>query len=182
MFYLAENLQAMGDEGAVRAVFSIASRCDKFDGVAHSVPMKALCYTINEPVGVIGIVCSDDRPLVEFLELACGAIAMGNAVVVIPSEANPLPALEVYRILETSDIPAGVFNIVTGLRKELVPTLAEHEDVDAIWCFAADFAADVERRSVTNLKQTWTAEGYQPVQTIFHYATQVKNVWVPYGE
>lgn len=182
MFYLAENLQALGEEDAVRVVFSVASRCDKFDGAAHSVPMKALCYTSNEPVGVIGIVCSDDRPLGEFLELACGAIAIGNAVVVIPSEADPLPAVQVYRILETSDVPAGVFNIVTGLRKEVVPALAEHEGVDAIWCFAPDLAADVERMSVTNLKQTWTAHGTQSVATVFRHATQVKNVWVPYGE
>jgi len=182
MFYLAENLQALGDQEAVHAVFSIASRCDKFDGAAHSVPMKALCYTLNEPVGVIVIVCSDDRPLVEFLELACGAIAMGNAIVVIPSESNPIPAVEVYRILETSDVPAGVFNIVTGLRKEVVPTLAEHEEVDAIWCFCEDLAADVERMSITNLKQTWAGHGPQPVGTILKHATQVKNVWVPYGE
>jgi len=182
MFYLAENVQALGDDEAVHAVFSIASRCDKFDGAAHSVPLKALCYTTNEPVGVIGIVCSDDRPLVEFLELACGAIAMGNAVVVIPSEKNPIPAVEVYRILETSDIPAGIFNIVTGLRKEVVATLAEHEDVDAIWCFAPDLAAEVERMSITNLNQTWTTTGPQSVAAIFYHATQVKNTWVPYGE
>lgn len=182
MFYLAENLQALGDETAVRSVFSVASRCDKRDGAAHSVPMRALCYTVNEPIGVIGIICSDDRPLVEFLELACGAIAMGNTVVVIPSEKNPLPAVEVYRILETSDIPAGVFNIVTGLRKEVVPTLAEHEDVDAIWCFAPELGADVERMSIGNLKQAWIGCGSPSVTTILRHATQVKNVWVPYGE
>jgi aldehyde dehydrogenase (NAD+) len=181
MFYLAENLQAMGDEEAVQAVFSIASRCDKLDGAAHSVPMRALCYTSNEPVGVIGIVCSDDRPLIEFLELACGAIAMGNAVVVIPSEANPIPAVEVYRILETSDVPAGVFNIVTGLCKELVPTLAEHEDVDAIWCAAPDWVGQVEGMSVTNLKQTW-APASPGIPAILRRATQTKNTWVPYGE
>ena len=182
LFYLAENLQALHDEGAVHSVFSVASRCDKQDGAAHSVPMRALCYTINEPIGVIAIVCSDDRPLQEFLELATGAIAMGNAVVVVPSEKNPLPAVEVYRILETSDVPGGVFNIVTGLRKELVTTLAEHEDIDAIWCFDAESAASVERMSITNLKQTWVAQGPQPVSTILLHATQVKNVWVPYGE
>jgi aldehyde dehydrogenase (NAD+) len=75
-----------------------------------------------------------------------------------------------------------VFNIITGLRKELVPTLAEHEDVDAIWCFEAESATNVERMSVTNLKQTWIAQGPQPVATILKHATQVKNVWIPYGE
>ncbi len=182
MFYLAENLQTLGTESAVQSVFSVASRCDKMDGSAHSVPMRALCYTVNEPVGVIGIVCGDERPLNEFLELACGAIAMGNTVVVVASEANPLPAVEIYRILETSDIPSGVFNILTGLRKEMVPTLAEHEDVDAVWCFSPDVATEVERMSVSNLKQTWIGSGPQDIKTILGHATQVKNVWVPYGE
>jgi len=182
LYYLAENLQSLDNEEAVHAVFSVAARCDKRDGAVHSLPMKALCYTLNEPVGVIGIVCSDDRPLIEFLELACGAIAMGNAVVMIASEQCPLPAVEVYRVLETSDVPAGVFNIVTGVRKETVPTLAEHEDVDAIWCFAPEIAADVERMSTSNLKQTWIAQGPQSVATVLRHATQVKNVWVPYGE
>jgi len=182
LYYFAENLQSLGDEDAVRAVFSFAARCDKFEGATHCVPMRALCYTLNEPVGVIGIVCSDDRSLVGLLELACGAIAMGNTVVVIPSEIDPLPSVELYRILETSDIPAGVVNIVTGLRKELVATLAEHGDVDAIWCFAPESGADVERMSIGNLKQTWIDIGSKPVETILRHATQVKNVWVPYGE
>ena len=181
LYYLAENLQALGNTGAVRAVFSVAARSDKFEGVTHSVPMRGLCYSQNEPVGVIAIVCSDDRPLVELLELACAAIAMGNAVVVIPSESNPAPAVELYRILEASDVPGGVFNIITGLRKDLITTLAEHEDIDAIWCFHEECSPSVERMSISNLKQTWIATGPQSVEARFRHSTQVKNVWVPYG-
>ncbi len=182
LYYLAENLQALGNGDAVHRVFSIAARCDKFDGSVHAVPHRALCYTLNEAVGIIGIVCPDDRPLVGLLELACGAIAMGNTVVVIPSESDPSGAVELYRILESSDVPAGVFNIVTGLRKELVPTLADHEDVDAIWCFSNDYSSDVEARSISNLKQTWTSVGPQNDLALLTHATQVKNVWVPFGE
>jgi aldehyde dehydrogenase (NAD+) len=144
--------------------------------------MRALCYTANEPVGVVALICCDERPLVGLLEAACGAIAMGNAVVVIPSERDPLPSVELYRILEASDVPAGVFNIVTGFRRELISTLVEHEDVDAIWCFAPEFGPDVERMSVSNLKQTWVSSGPHGVPAVFRHATQVKNVWVPYGE
>ncbi|MDR3688810.1 MAG: aldehyde dehydrogenase family protein [Fimbriimonas sp.] len=182
MYYFAENLQALGDEEAMHTVFSVAARCDKMDGACHSVPMRALCYAINEPIGVIGIVCSDGRPLSGLLELACGAISMGNTVVVIPSETDPLPAVELYRVLEASDVPAGVFNIVTGLRSELVSTLAEHMDVDAVWCLEPDWGVSVERLSVSNLKQTWVGSGRQPVETVLRHAVQVKNVWVPYGE
>ena len=181
LYYLAENLSSMNDEEAVGTVFGIAGRCDKFEGATHSVPMLGICYTINEPVGVIAIICSDDRPLIGLLELACGAIAMGNTVVLVPSEVNPLPAAELYRVLEASDVPGGVFNIITGLRRELVATLAEHEDIDAIWCFDGVCGASVERMSTSNLKQTWIEEGSQSTETIFRHATQVKNVWVPYG-
>ena len=181
LYYLSENLQALGSESAVRAAFSAAARCDKQDGKVHAVPFRGLCYALNEAVGVIAIVCSDDRPLTEFLELACGAIAMGNTVVIVPSESDPRPAAEVYRILEMSDVPAGVLNIVTGLRKEIVPTLAEHEDVDAIWCFAPDWAKQVEVASISNLKQTWSEDSAPSVNRILSHAVQVKNIWVPYG-
>lgn len=181
LYYLAENLESMGNTEAIRTVFSIAARCDKFDGATHAVPMRALCYTQNEPVGVIAIICGDERPLIELLELACSAIAMGNAVVVIPSESNPAPAVELYRILEASDVPAGVFNIITGLRKDLVSTLAEHEDIDAIWCFHEECSPSVERMSISNLKQTWAGLGAYSAEARFRHATQVKNIWVPYG-
>jgi len=106
---------------------------------------------------------------------------MGNVVVVIPSEENPIPAVELYRVLEASDIPAGVINIVTGLRSELVPTLAEHDGVDALWHFAPN-ASDAIGASVGNLKQTWTGPHWGDAREFLRHATQVKNIWVPYGE
>jgi aldehyde dehydrogenase (NAD+) len=180
LYYLAENLQAISPEAA-ELVFGIAARSDKFDGAVHQVPMRALCYTVNDPLGVVGIVCSDESPMLGLLELACGAIAMGNAVVVIPSEKDPMPAVELYRILESSDVPAGVFNIVTGLRAELVPPLAQHDAVDAIWHFGLELQRDVREWSAGNLKQVWIGTGSQAVETVFRHATQVKNVWVPFG-
>ncbi|AIE85365.1 Aldehyde dehydrogenase (NAD(+)) [Fimbriimonas ginsengisoli Gsoil 348] len=182
LYYLAENLQSLGDEEAVRAAFQAAARCDKADGQTHPVPMKALCYTQNEPVGTIAIICPDDRPLLALVELACAAIAMGNAVVVVPSESNPAAAAGLYRVLDASDVPAGVFNIVSGLRKEIVPTLADHDAVNAIWYFGpAEGVADVERRSAGNLKQVWTGTDVPPIATRIQHAVQVKNVWIPYG-
>jgi aldehyde dehydrogenase (NAD+) len=182
LYYLAENLQGLGDEAAVRAAFEVAARCDKFDGQTHSVPVRALCYTRNEPIGTVAVVCPDDQPLSALIALAGAAIAMGNAVVVVPSEADPAPAAELYRVLDASDVPAGVFNIVSGLRKEIVPALADHDGVDAIWYFGpSDGAADVERRSAGNLKQVWIGTGIPAVADRMRHATQVKNVWVPYG-
>jgi len=182
LFYLAENLQDLENEEAVHAAFQAGSRCDKLDGQVHSVPMRAICYTQNEPIGVVAIVCPDESPLVALVQLASVAIGMGNAVVVVPSETNPLQAAELYRILEASDVPGGVFNIVSGLRAEIVPTLADHDAVDAIWYFGPEEGvADVQRRSAGNLKQVWIGTDIPDIATRMRRATQVKNVWVPYG-
>ena len=85
---------------------------------------------------------------------------MGNAVVAVPSERWPLLATDLYQVLDTSDLPGGVLNIVTGPREELAPVLAAHDDVDAIWYWgSAEGAAAVERLSAGNLKQTWAHHG-----------------------
>lgn len=112
--------------------------------------------------------------------------AMGNTVIAVPSERHPLAATDLFQVLETSDVPAGVVNIVTGGRDQLVPTLAEHADVDAIWHFGPpQDGAAVEAASVGNLKRTWV--GREPVdwfafdvQDALRHATQVKNIWIPY--
>jgi aldehyde dehydrogenase (NAD+) len=113
---------------------------------------------------------------------------MGNTIVLIPSEQAPLSATDLYQVLETSDVPGGVVNIVTGPRDALAKVLGEHNDVDAIWYFgSAEGSALVERASASNLKQTWVSYGkprdwLRDDSLIFlRHATQVKNIWVPYG-
>ena len=132
-------------------------------------------------------------PVVAFedcVALLAPAIAMGNTVVLIPSERHPLSATDLYQVLDTSDVPGGVVNIVTGPREPLAKVLAEHNDVDAIWYFGpAEGAAMVERASVSNLKQTWVADaprdwlnpGSSAGEEFLRHATQIKNIWVPYG-
>jgi aldehyde dehydrogenase (NAD+) len=114
---------------------------------------------------------------------------MGNRVVAVPSQNMPLAATDLYQVLETSDVPSGVINIVTGARDELAKTLAGHDDVAAVWyCGSADGARMVEGESAGNLKVTWTLanrdwHGAQGQGRDFLIrATQVKNIWVPYGE
>ena len=124
----------------------------------HGVPLRGLTLAMDEPIGVIGIVCPDEAPLLGFVSLLGPAIAMGNTVVIVPSERHPLSATDLYQVLETSDLPAGVVNIVTGERDVLAPVLAEHDDVDAIWYFgSAAGAAEVEKQSTGNMKRTWTS-------------------------
>jgi aldehyde dehydrogenase (NAD+) len=145
-----------------------------------------------EPIGVLGIVCPDPWPLVGLLSAVLPAVAMGNTAVVVPSSRSPLPAIDFYQVLDTSDLPGGVVNIVTGRAEELSPVLAAHDDVDGIWYFRdAEGSAEVERLSSGNMKRTWVSHGHErdwadaregAGEEFLEQATQVKNIWIPYGE
>ena len=147
---------------------------------------------MNEPWGVMGIACPDEAPLLAFVSLVLPAIAMGNRVIVTPAPAAPLVATDFYQVLDTSDVPAGVVNIVTGDREELAKTIAEHDDIAAFWYFGTKAgSALAEARSTGNLKATWVNHGRamdwsDPAtgqgRNYLRHATQVKNIWVPYGE
>jgi aldehyde dehydrogenase (NAD+) len=211
LFYIAENLsqrrkeisgrlsEIVGTKQAeaevnlgIERIFSYAAWADKFDGAVHNPPFRNVSLAMKEPVGTVGIICSTDAPLLGFLSLVMPAISMGNTVIAIPSEKYPLIAGDLYQVFETSDLPGGVINIVIGRMSELTKTLAEHDDVDAVWCFTDETsAATVKALSVGNLKQTFTNEGraidwFDTKQGegrwFLEHAVQVKNVWVPYGE
>jgi aldehyde dehydrogenase (NAD+) len=174
-------------EASIRRLFACAAWADKYDGAVHHTPLRNVTLAMPEAVGTVGIVCPDDSPLLAFVTLVGGAAAMGNTVVAVPSERHPLAATDFYQVLETSDVPSGVVNIVTGGRDELARVLAEHADVDAIWYFGpAEGGAIVERASVGNLKQTWVEASpldfeKADLRELLRHATQVKNIWVPYG-
>jgi aldehyde dehydrogenase (NAD+) len=211
LYYIAENLAARGEEFAARItamtgsknaekevqasierLFYWAAWADKYDGLAHQPPMHGITVALNEPLGVIGIVCPNEAPLLGFISLVAPAIALGNRVVVVPSEAHPLSATDLYQVLDTSDLPAGVVNIITGSADELARTLATHSDIDAVWRHdgSAEGCAEVERLSAASLKRTWVggAKGrdwYSTAQAggraVLAHASQVKNIWIPYG-
>ena len=118
-------------------------------------------------------------------------MAMGNRLVVTASEPFPLAATDFYQVLETSDVPAGVVNILTGSHAELARTLADHAEIDAIWNFSSsDISAEIERRAADNLKRTWVNNGRSrdwfgsdgEGREFLAAATEIKTVWVPYGE
>jgi len=198
LYYIAENLQAaqqqfsnagVPDEEfqqAIELTFHYAASADKFDGQVHQPPMRAMVYTRNESLGVVASFAPADHPLLGFLAVTLPLIAMGNAVVAIPSEVNPLPSVELMRILEASDVPAGVLNILSAPHSELEKTVADHLGIDAIWHFSGSAGAEVvQSLSAGNLKQTWCVSSAidltKPSQEFLRRATQVKNIWVPYG-
>ncbi|MDG1115760.1 MAG: aldehyde dehydrogenase family protein [Flavimaricola sp.] len=210
LYYIAENLSARATEFAKRIdalqggrsgakeveasitrLFTYAAWADKFDGQAHGVPIRGVALAMREPVGVIGALCPDDVPLLGLVSVMAPAIAMGNRVVLVASEPYPLAATDFYQVLETSDVPAGVVNILTGSHAELAPTLATHMDVDAVWSFSSSpLSAEIEGRSVSNLKRTWVNNGQDrdwmtPAgegRPFLEASTEVKSIWIPYGE
>ncbi|HLZ02445.1 MAG TPA: aldehyde dehydrogenase family protein [Bradyrhizobium sp.] len=213
LYFLAENLSARGDEFAARIaamtgianakakaevdasiarLFSYGAWADKYEGVVHTPPLRGVALAMHEPIGVVGVACPDEAPLLAFVSLVAPLIAMGNRVVSIPSESHPLVATDFYQVLETSDVPAGVVNIVTGRREGLVKVLAEHDDVDGIWVFGSkEASATAERLSAGNLKRTlvdhdfmidWYDRRASEGAILLRHAVQVKNIWIPYGD
>lgn len=210
MYFLAENLNLRIDEFidrlkdfghsasaakkevelSIERLNYYAAWCDKFDGRVHAVPMRAVAMAMHEPIGVIGIACPAENPLLSFVSLMAPALAMGNRVVMLADEAFPLPALDLYQVLNTSDVPAGTVNILSGRHEDMLKTLAGHLNLDALWYFGDQAGATlVEQESALNLKRTWThiepkdwcskqAQG----KTFLRMSVEVKNIWTPYGE
>ena len=209
LYYIAENLSARAPEfaarlreltgqrgeaeveAAIRRLFTYAAWADKFDGQVHSVPIRGVALAMRESVGTIAALCPDEAPLLGLISVMAPAIAMGNRTILVASEPYPLVTTDFYQVLDTSDVPDGVVNILTGSHAELAPTLAAHLDIDAVWSFSStDLSMGIEAKAAGNLKRTWvnngkardwigaTGEG----RSFLDAATEVKNIWIPYGE
>ncbi|MGD9862455.1 MAG: aldehyde dehydrogenase family protein [Pseudodonghicola sp.] len=208
LYYLAENLSARAAEfahridtmtgkrqgqaeveTAIQRLFTAAAWADKYDGRVAGVPLRGTALVTKQPAGVIGALCADEAPLLGLVATMAPAIAMGNRVVLAASEPFPLAATDFYQILDTSDVPAGVVNILTGPHADLAGPLAAHLGVDAVWSFSStDLSAEIERAAAGNLKRTWVNNGHATdwqaadMRPFLERATEVKTIWIPYGE
>ncbi len=212
LYYLAENLAIRAEEFAARIaemtnqslesaqeevelsisrIYYYAAFADKYDGAAHSTLQRMVTLAMPEAIGVLGIVCPEEHPLLGFVSTVIPALAMGNRTVVIPSEKHPFSATDFYQLLETSDVPAGAVNIVAGPSEELAAELAKHYNVEGIWYFgSAEGSKKVEELSAEGMKRTWVNYGkYRnwlvsaqgEGQEFLRHATEIKNIWIPYG-
>lgn len=212
LYYIAENLSIREQEFAQRIVQSTnvklseankeiaksierlyyyAAWADKYDGMVHHTTQRNVTLAMPESIGVVAIVCPEEMSLLGFISTLIPALSMGNRVVVVPSEKHPLLATDFYQILETSDVPAGAVNIITGIKEELTDVLAKHDDIDAIWYFGTkEGSKHVELQSVGNLKRTWVSNGkfrdwndnkQGQGEEFLRHATEIKNIWIPYG-
>lgn len=207
LYYLAENLsQRSADltatltaagapkpesevEATIRRAFWYAAQADKFDGAVTATKSRHVTMTLNEPYGIMGLIAPDEAPLLGLMSLVLPAIAMGNRVVAVASQSQPLIAARLAQVLEASDIPGGVINLLTGDREALARTMADHDEVAALWyCGIPEGVAAVEQASAGNLKPVWTDGGMArdwvtqgQGADFLRRAVQVKTIWVPYG-
>jgi aldehyde dehydrogenase (NAD+) len=213
MYYIAENLDARADEfvqridqlsgrgpvaaraeldSCVRRIYTNAAMTDKFDGRVHATPFRNVTLAMREPLGVIGIVAPEEAGLLGFVSTVMPAIAMGNRVVVVPSQHYALLATDFYQVLETSDLPGGVINIVTGDQDVLSDVLARHYDIEGMWYWGSRRGSRiVEEEAAATMKRTWVNYGLYhdwlddeqgQGETFLRRATEIKNIWIPYGE
>jgi aldehyde dehydrogenase (NAD+) len=211
LYYVAENLAQRSAEIAARLaavagkrraatevklgierLFYYAGWTDKFEGSVHKPPLRNVSIAMNEPVGAVGVVCPAEWPLLGFLSLALPLLCAGNTIVAVPSAAYPLIVGDLTQVFETSDMPAGAINLVTGQPAELLQVLARHDDLDGLWCYGDQaLCSSAKLLSAGNLKQVWTNEGREidfssrlqaEGRWYLEHAHQVKNIWVPYGE
>ena len=214
LYYLAENLQdrklrfsnlissligvSLKDaniefDKSVERLFYYAAMTDKFEGNIHNPPIRGLTLAVKEPLGVIANILNDDFPLLSLTTILSSNFATGNASIIVPGQQTSLIATEFYQLLETSDVPAGYINILTTKQNSLNKILAEHENIDGIWCFSKDKSERLKiiQNTTSNLKRywcptssnlDWTSKEEFFLDEFLYQSTQVKNIWIPYGE
>jgi acyl-CoA reductase-like NAD-dependent aldehyde dehydrogenase len=171
---------------SVEALVWYAGWTDKLPQVTGAVNPVAGPYfnfTIPEPTGVVGVVAPEDSPLLGLVRRVAPALCGGNVVVAMTPETQPLPALTLAEVFATSDVPAGVVNIISGQRKELLPWLASHMDVNAIdvvGCTAVEVKA-VEESAAGNVKRVIKLPAGEQSPQLIAAFMEMKTVWHPIG-
>ena len=178
---------------ACERIFYYASMADKFEGQVHNPPMRGLTLALKENLGVLAIILSDHDPLLSLVTCMSAAFATGNAQILVPSQKTSLLATELYQVLDTSDVPGGYINILTAKDNELNSTLSKHENIDGIWYFgkSQNSQTDIIKNSTSNIKRywcpnekniDWTNTSKEFLDEFLYQSTQIKNIWIPYGE
>ena len=174
-------------------LFYYAAMADKFEGNVHNPPMRGLTLAMKEPLGVMTSILSDDSPLLNLVTVMGSVFSTGNTNIIVPGQRTSLIATELYQVLDTSDVPGGYVNILTAKENELNKTLSQHENIEGIWYFGADSAqrSEIVKNTTSNIKRywcpeekhlDWTNSSEEFLNEFLYQSTQVKNIWIPYGE
>lgn len=193
----AEFIERTRDEDEVTAAIDrivwYAGWCDKYAALLSTrnpVGGPHFNFSTAEPMGVIGMLAPDEPPLLGLVSVLMPALVAGNAVVLVASETDPRTAIVFAEALATSDLPAGVVNIISGTRLELAPVLAKHMDVNAIAFVDGSQTAELQTAAAENVKRTrvlparepreWFSSAAQSLDDIAAYS-EIKTIWHPAG-
>ena len=173
-------------DDAVEALVWYAGWTDKLAqviGATNPVSGPYFNFTIPEPTGVVGIVAQEEPALLGLVRRMAPALCGGNALVVLAPEETPLPALTLAEVLATSDLPAGVVNVLSGFRKELLPWLASHMDVNAIDVAGCtpDEVTEIEKAAADNVKRVVKHAPEEMSPYLITAFMEMKTVWHPVG-
>ena len=155
--------------------------------------MRGLTLAVKESIGIVASIINDNLPLLSLSTIISSLFANGNASIIVPSEKTSLIATSLYQVFETSDIPAGSVNILTAKDNELNETLAQHENIHGIWAFSSNIKvrSSIIKGTVFNLKRywcpknskiDWSNNSQEFLNEFLYQGSQVKNIWIPYGE
>ena len=180
-------------EKSCERLFYFAGMADKFEGNIHNPPMRGLTLAVKEPLGVIASILGNDKPLLSLITNLGSIFSTGNTNIIVPGEKTSLLATELYQVFDTSDIPDGYINILTAKNNELNKTLSSHENIDAIWFFGNSQIekSNIIKNTTSNLKRYWIPDekniewfsnSEDFLNEFLHQSTQIKNIWIPYGE
>lgn len=181
-------------DAATDRLVHYAGWADKYEQVLGNVNPVAsphFNFTVTEPMGVVGVIAPDAPALLGLISLVAPVIVSGNTAVVLASEKTPYPAVPLGEMLATSDLPGGVVNLLTGFRRELLPTFATHAHLRALSAAASagerqalrlGAAESVKRVRFTELATTsdWLGAGGQSVRAIRDFV-EFKTIWHPVG-
>ena len=191
-----EGLQKKQAEFEVNSAIDLfiyyAGWADKYQQVfskVNPVAQPYFSFTVPEPTGVVSVLCSDNYPLKNAVSILCSVIVSGNTTILLYSESNPLTAMSLAEIVHTSDVPAGVVNILTGFRKELLTQFASHMDVNAIiYCGEKlEEFKEAQKLSALNLKRCIILNDekldrfYQEGPYTILRTAEMKTTWHPVG-
>ena len=178
---------------SIERLFYYGAMADKFEGSIHNPPIRGLTLAVKEPIGVVANILNDDYPLLSLITTLGANFAAGNASIIVPGQKTSLLATELYQLLETSDVPAGYINILTTKQNSLNKILSEHENIDGIWYFSENNNERLKGYSKYNIKfkrswcpqsknLDWSSKEEDFLEEFLYQSTQVKNIWIPYGE
>ncbi|KAM9456959.1 aldehyde dehydrogenase family 16 member A1 isoform 1-T2 [Clarias gariepinus] len=170
-----------------------AARCDKQNGHVSLLPQTGSALTIPEALGVVGVVLPDTKPLLSMVTVLGATVSVGNAIVMVPSEKFPLPALDFITVLQASDVPAGVVSIISGGKDQLTQALASHNEIQAVWywgsaegCQFLQYSSPLKRLWLHHEEEEdeaggkfWTKWSFSVQEEMWRECVVWKSVWIP---